>query len=255
MRADRQALISWFANLSVPSKRQVSCDLWAEEDSKSFLSLYPRRVPLLSASIDAMEKLIYYQKHGTWSFCDLCGRRRFAVAPAPSIVADRRVYAAQALSRCEKCPLSISELEAETDIPVQTNRLYVVPDEAHWPRWHSGEGRYVLEGAPLLAPSLLALSKEERQSLAPLRLFCDFKSLRGESGRAAVANLRKLSVIRAEWQPRRVSEAVTTPCAKAAHAYLLEHNVAYATYVKQHDELIAQGFPHGRKNTADLVHA
>ena len=75
-----------------------------------------------------------------------------------------------------------------------------------------------------MAPSMLALTGADRQSLAPLRLFCDFKSLRGESGKAAVANLRKLSVIRAEWNSSRVVDVLASPLAKAAYAFLLEHN-------------------------------
>ena len=80
---------------------------------------------------------------------------------------------------------------------METNRLFVAPQEDHWPRWHAADGCYVDEGYPPLAPSLLALSRDERQSLAPLKLYCDFRPLRGESGKAAVANIHELSVIRA----------------------------------------------------------
>ena len=94
---------------------------------------------------------------------------------------------------------------------------------------------------------MLDLPEDDRRCLAPLQLFCDFKAMRGQSGKAAVANLKKLSVIRAEWSATTVRASVQSPMAKAAFQFLLAHNEAYAAYVREHDLLVQAGFPHGRK--------
>ena len=133
VQAPKKAMTIWFENLSVPSKRQVGCEQWAEEDSKSFLSLYPRRVPMCAAAIDAMDPLIYYQHHGSWSFCDLCGRRKFGVASPPA-QSSRQTYVAPPVSRCKQCPLSVVQLQSPWQGQTETHRLYVAPQESDWPR-------------------------------------------------------------------------------------------------------------------------
>ena len=74
---------------------------------------------------------------------------------------------------------------------------------------------------------MLSLEKAVSETLAPIKIFCDVKSQRGQSGRAAVANIKKLSVIRAEWMAIPVRRQLAGAHAKAAFAYLLEHNEAY----------------------------
>ena len=149
---------------------------------------------MTSDGIESLDNQLYYQTWGSWSFCDLCGRRRVGAAPAPPLSGR---YAAPAISRCQKCPLSWEALEQEATAVADTGRLYVAPQESDWPRYDPAQEAYVLTGAPPLASSMLALTKEERESLAPLALFCDYKALRGQSGKAAVANIKNPSVIRA----------------------------------------------------------
>ena len=94
---------------------------------------------------------------------------------------------------------------------------------------------------------MLDLSEDDRRSPAPLQLFCDFKAMRGQSGKAAVANLKKLSVIRAEWNATSVQDSLHSPIARAAFEFLMCHNEAYASYVREHAQLVAASFPKGRK--------
>ena len=151
------------------------------------------------------------------------------------------------ISRCRACPLSVKKLEEESGATVETGRLYVSPQETDWPRYDAEQSAYVLVDAAPHALSMLALGKEEAFSLAPLKLFCDYKVHRGQSGKTVVSNVKKLSVIRAEWNPITVRDALRTAQAKAAFAYLMEHNEAYASYVVEHETLVSQGFPKGRK--------
>ena len=65
-----------------------------------------------------------------------------------------------------------------------------------------------------------------------------------------MANIKKASVVRAEWAAMPVRGALMTPKARAAFAYLLEHNAAYAHYVTEQEREIAEGFPHGHRISA-----
>ena len=196
----------WLKAMKSPSKRQVYGREWIEEDSKTFGSRYARQTAMTTDGLDGRDNVHYYQTHGSWSYCAECGRRRFGAAKVPPLSGR---YAAPAKSNCRHCPLSWEQLEQEAAKAVDTDRLFVSPQSSDWPRYDPDQEVFRLDGdAGHL--SLLDLSAEEASSLAPLKLFCDFKALRGQSGNAPVANLKKLSVIRAEWNPIPVEAAVGT---------------------------------------------
>ena len=119
---------------------------------------------------------------------------------------------------------------------VETTRLYVVPQERHWPRYDASQERL----CPVRCTSRgrVAASPIGRGSryAVPLKLDVDFKSMRGQSGKAAVANLKKLSVMRASWNPHAVQASLVTDKVKAAFDYLMTHNSAYRFYVTEQDQ-------------------
>ena len=169
---------------------------------------------MATEGLESFDNVRYYQTHGSWSYCGGCGRRRFGAAGPPPL---RGCYAAPATSLWRCCPLSWEQLELEAAVVIPTQRLYVTPQGCDWPRYDPDADVFRLDGNAAHV-SLLDLEPEEAASLAPLKLFCDFKALRGESGKAAVANLKKLSVIRAEWKAIPVEAARRTRRARAAFA-------------------------------------
>ncbi len=208
----------------------------------SFGSRHVRLEPMLTAGLDSMDNQLYYALHGSWTFCAGCGCRRYGHAPPPPLVG---TYAASVGCKCHRCSLSWQELEQDSSTVVPTERLYVTPQALDWPRYDSAQDAYILDGDASW-PSLLELSKEEASSLCPLRIFCDVKMQRGQSGRAAIANPKKRSVMRAQWNAISVEASLKTPMARAAFAYLVKHNEACAHYVQEQKCLIAEGFPYGR---------
>ena len=135
---------------------------------------------------------------------------------------------------CRKCPLSARELQETSSCTIETSRLYVAPQLEDWPIYDPQQKVFVLQGGPPHGISMINMTHEDRESLAPLKLFCTFEALRGQSGTAPVANIKKLSVIRAEWAEQPVRSSIRTDVAKAAFDFLMANNEAYATYVKEH---------------------
>ena len=134
-------------------------------------------------------------------------------------------------------PRSVQELQETSPKTVETNRLYVAPQLHDWPVYDPVKKAFVLSDGPPNAMSMIDMPKEDAESLAPLKLYCDFKAMRGVSGAAPVANIKKLSVIRAEWQEQPVRSSIQSELAKAAYAFLMEHNKPYAFYLKALESL------------------
>ena len=228
------------------TKRKSAAMDWVAEEARGFGSKHTRRTAMCTDAIDDMPNVTWYQRWGSWSYCDLCGRRRFGALAAPPLEGGGNASAA--VDRCRKCPLPVDTLQEEPFKRSDTGTLYVSPQEHHWPRYIESQEAYVhADIAGPEAPSLIDLPKEECWSLAPLRLFCTWAPQRGQSGHAAVANVKKLSVIRAEWNSVSVPDSMTTARARAAFAYLMEANSTYRHYVEEHGKQIQEGFPHGRK--------
>ena len=53
-------------------------------------------------------------------------------------------------------------------------------------------------------------------------------------GSAFTVNMQKKSVIRAEWKPVHVSQALGTPRARAAFESFMAHDEQYSPYAQQH---------------------
>ena len=83
---------------------------------------------------------------------------------------------------------------------------YVVPALRHWPVWSPTENVYVdaaiyvVDDARETRESMLTLSREEAWSLAPIRVFVDWKHERGKLAVARTYTLKKWGISRAEWR-------------------------------------------------------
>ena len=118
----------------------------------------------------------------------------------------------------------------------QSEGLYAVPKREDWPvysrgKWYSWEGARKEHLNPKDLVSMLDLNKEEVESLRLVRIFADLKSERGKQGSAPVANLKKVSVVRAEYVRADPGKGTfPTPRAKAAFEYLCETNATYENW-------------------------
>ena len=104
----------------------------------------------------------------------------------------------------------------------------MTPRRDDWPVYDEGSDKFVDAASADTRVSMLDLTSEEAASLEIVKLFCDYKRQYGKSGRAPTFKYRKLSVVRAEWKRHSIVEHLPTPRARAAYAWLCQHNKTYA---------------------------
>ena len=107
--------------------------------------------------------------------------------------------------------------------------LYAIPKIEDWPVYH--RGKFMPFQAALAGVSMLHLTKEEAESLRLVLVFADLVRERGKVGKAPIANIKKKSVVRAEYIRRDPRDrGFPTQRAKAAFEYLMASNATYAHY-------------------------
>ena len=123
---------------------------------------------------------------------------------------------------------------------ITTEESYVAPQDTDWPWWDGAGGCYRIEDRPENAESMLDLSKDEAEALAPLSIDCIHKKQYGKISKAPVPNMKKLSVVKAIWKDQVITEnLLPTTKAKAAFRWLKENNWVYKRFVEvEHIEAI-----------------
>jgi len=188
--------------------------------------------------------------YGSWSYCDKCFRRRpYGVATISStfeVKVDNVCYPCDHKANASgKCSQSYKDLPKqgwrhydEEAIPKEqlynTEQIYVCPRPEDWPVYDADANvfkKYDKDTKHL--PSMLYLTKEEAEALAIITLHCDYKQQKGQKGTAPVANIKKLSVIRAEWKRDPIEQHLPTDRAKAAYQWLHDKNERYRYYVNK----------------------
>ena len=103
-------------------------------------------------------------------------------------------------------------------------KYYITPQVQDWSRYDMINDKYVTMTADDLdfsaMSSMLELTEDEADSLSIIHMYVDYKQIRG--GRASTTTMRKLFVVRAEWQKQPVVGSSIR--AKAAKRWLVEHN-------------------------------
>ena len=121
---------------------------------------------------------------------------------------------------------------------------YVVPALRHWPVWNPEENAYIDaanygdDNARESKESMLALSRAEAWSLAPVRVFIDTKQERGKLTSARTCTLKKWGISRAEWRRTPIEPDPRNVKLVAAFAWLKANNRTYADWVEKHEEFL-----------------
>lgn len=233
MTASNVTMYTWLEWLR--KWRTAQAAEWAEEAERDYGASVTSDRPISAEGVRSLEPPHYYLRFGSWTFCGRCGRRRPDGA-RPERGTTR--YAPPARVDCRRCPLTASQLEAVGEEPVGTEQLYATPQRDEWPAYDAVAAAYRVGAGAMMGETLLSLSKEEAQTLAPIKLFCDYRREKGNAITAPFWNIKKLSVVRAEWKDEAVEGQLSTPRARAAYAWLLEHNEAYAHYIKEHASIL-----------------
>ena len=110
---------------------------------------------MATEGLESLDNVLYYQTHGSWSYCGGCGRRRFGAAGPPPLSGR---YAVPATSKCRRCPLLWEQLEAESAETVDTDRLYVMPQARDWPRYDPDAGVFRLGGNAIALVLVVVIS-------------------------------------------------------------------------------------------------
>jgi len=115
--------------------------------------------------------------------------------------------------------------------------VYVTCRKKDWPLFQEATGEFVDYGSvedPMSCASMLDLTEEEATSLEIVELHCDYRRETGQNKKAPVYNVKKVSVIRADWKKRPIRENCPTVRAKAAYDWLFRFNPTYTAYVEKH---------------------
>ena len=79
-----------------------------------------------------------------------------------------------------------------------------------------------------------------------MKLTCDSTLHRGDSGKAKAANVKKTSLIRAEWNATLVTDRPCTARAKVVDHFLMEHCKAHCHYAEEQRRIAEDGWALGR---------
>jgi len=122
---------------------------------------------------------------------------------------------------------------------------YVTPDISHWPRYDPETEQFYLqkpEGTELQTflqwDPMLCCSEDEQNALSCVALFCDIEQIRG--GKATTVNMKKKSVVRAEWRKESTESRLRTARSRAAHTWLLHNNETYKQLQEQHAKVLQE---------------
>ena len=122
---------------------------------------------------------------------------------------------------------------------------YVTPDVAQWPRYSPDDDEYYLLPPESVDANsfaswstMLECTDEEANSLACIAIFCDVEKVRG--GKASTMNMKKKSVVRAEWVRTCTLSRLSSQRSKAAYRWLMKNNSTYLRYQEQHAQVLEE---------------
>ena len=174
----------------------------------------------------------------SWTFCPSCGRRK-ADGKLEEGWLNKKDISRVAIPCKGGCdPRADLLCRPKGDAAVAPSRLpYVAPQQDAWPE------------------ELLGLTEVEAESLQIIRPDATFRTVQG--GKSPVASRKKTQVIKARWQRTDIQAGLPTAAARAAFAWLMEHNnTTYQEYIKNHKRLLAERHVDGDRwwmvSTAEL---
>ena len=138
-----------------------------------------------------------------------------------------------------------------------------MPALRHWPVWNPTSNvyvdadNYIDENVRETRESMLTLSREEAWSLAPIRVFVDWKHERGKLSVARTYTLKKWGISRAEWRRSPIAPDASNFKLVAAFDWLRKNNRTYDDWVKKHEEFLTDqerfSVPRYWLRTSDLL--
>ncbi|CAE7621665.1 Usp17lc [Symbiodinium sp. CCMP2592] len=189
---------------------------WNDESKLYFKPFLAAPVP--RAVEPATFKAAAWAQTQAWTFCNKCGRHRPRTQSQPA-VADIECKPA--------CDPAAKSLLLPGEVPESRKLMaYVTPQREDW--------NELLEalGSQDLAKALTA---EDLDTLVIVRLFVDYKTVRG--GKSGVTSLKKQSIVRAEWRDQPMHQVPRKPAAAAAFLWFLNNNSTYKEFVDMQEEL------------------
>ena len=224
-------------------KRQRVKSEWDEYVEKRF-SLGYMPIPKSAPVKDGLSPLLFWICYASWTFC-ACGRTRPNRRPVslsrPSVPSVAISCSSNQNNRGH-CGKRIDHIlyqgQGGPEQLLDTDEVYVCPRRSDWPVYDAQRNCFLKcpEECSPDAVSMLDLTAEEAASLQIVNLFCDYKKQFGERGTAPVYNVKKLSVVRAEWKEEPVWHGLTTDRAKAAYLWLREENPVYRRFLAMHED-------------------
>ena len=224
-------------------KRQRVKSEWDEYVEKRF-SLGYMPIPKSAPVKDGLSPLLFWICYASWTFC-ACGRTRPNRRPVslsrPSVPSVAISCSSNQNNRGH-CGKRIDHIlyqgQGGPEQLLDTDEVYVCPRRSDWPVYDAQRNCFLKcpEECSPDAVSMLDLTAEEAASLQIVNLFCDYKKQFGERGAAPVYNVKKLSVVRAEWKEEPVWHGLTTDRAKAAYLWLREENPVYRRFLAMHED-------------------
>ena len=225
----RRTLHNWLTRPAVSEWFHVdqnSEDTWQDEFDRTFSVAMAKPAKHMPTEMNLASEEDEWLRHGAWTFCPACGRRRArAHVTTPSVKA--------AAVPCNgKCDIDAQALlhPPEQDVLCKKSKLYgyVTPMAHHWEP-------LLLEMQETGLPLLDYLSKEELQSLAVLDIKVEYRSRRG--GNANICTKQKRTVVRGLWKPTPLEELKRSDAGTRAFFWLLANNDTYAAWVHHHAQL------------------
>ena len=196
----------------------------------------------VAPDVSAVEPLLFRMVHQAWAFCSTCGRRFLVTGWCKGFAAVGGILGGDPATAC---PPSLSK-QCGGVMNEAGEGLYAIPKIEDWPVYV--RGKFVPYRSGRINDSMLYLTKEEADSLRLVLVFADVVQERGKIGRAPIANLKKVSVIRAEYiRDDPVVRGFPTLRAKAAFEYLIANNKTYHWYYR---ELLGHHFQQGLSGAA-----
>lgn len=116
---------------------------------------------------------------------------------------------------------------------------YVTPQLADWPRYDPCSKTFYLQPPTDTSheifhswKSMLYYANDIQAALACIEIFCDYQTIRG--GKASTVNLKKTSVVRAEWCKTSTASRLKDDVSRAAYSWLMANNETYKQFQNQH---------------------
>lgn len=173
----------------------------------------------------------------SWTFCPKCGLTKCTGKILHTI---RRMNKAER-NKYDKCGWQELGADAVVNVCDPACDLNSITLQMQRPanednKKHTKLQAYVTPAAKDWPKELLSLTADQKTSLAPIDLHCEYKDVRG--GKAPTTCRKKLSVVKAFWKKQRVVDSLSSDDVRQAYAWLLANNSTYAEHIKNHDRAL-----------------